>query len=99
MPVDLFFSDLPFHESIAQRVRSVEYVGDTTIPVISGEDLILLKTAFNRPKDWVDIESIFKVQGPRLDAGYLRGWLPELFGSDERIQRIEGYITAHVSES
>lgn len=95
-PVDLFFSDIPFHESIADRVRDVDYVG-TIIPIISAEDLILLKAAFDRGKDWVDIEIIFKVQGPELDSEYLRQWLGEFFRpEDEQFRKVEDHIRAHV---
>lgn len=93
-PVDLFFSDIPFHESIAARAREVDYVG-TRIRVISAEDLIICKAAYDRGKDWLDIENIFKVRGQYLDQGYLTRWLGEFFESeDERVRRIEGYMSA-----
>ena len=96
-PVDLFFSDLPFHEAIAARTREVDYVG-TRIPVISAEDLIVCKAAYNRGQDWVDIENIVKVHGQRLDQGYLRHWLGTLFPpDDERVRKIEGYIAEYGS--
>jgi len=92
IPVDLFFADIPFHESIAARSREVEFAG-TKIPIISAEDLIICKAAHNRGKDWPDIENIFRVQGMNLDFGYLRHWLDEFFPPDnERIGKIERHI-------
>ena len=94
IPLDLFFSDIPFHESVAARTREVDFIG-TKIPIVSAEDLIILKAAYNRGKDWVDIENMFKVQGPALDEEYLRRWLDEFFGSeDERVRKIESYMRA-----
>ncbi len=99
IPVDLFFSDIPFHESIAVRCKEVDFVG-TKIPIISAEDLIICKSAFNRSKDWPDIENIFKVQGHNLDQGYLRHWVNEFFTEeDERVGKIEGYINNYGSDA
>ena len=94
IPVDLFFSDIPFHESIAARTKEVDFMG-TKIPIISAEDLIILKSAYDRGKDWIDIENMFKVQGPTLDEGYMTQWLGKFFDSeDERVRKIEGFIRA-----
>lgn len=91
LPVDLFFANTPFHEAMATRTREVDYMG-SIIPVISAEDLIVCKALFNRPKDWLDIENVFKVRQP-LDADYIRRWLAEFREpDDERLRRIEGFI-------
>lgn len=93
-PVDLFFSNLPYHDAMAQRSRMVDFL-DAPLPVLSAEDLIICKAAFNRFKDWADIETIFAVQQQNLDTHYLRRWLTDFFGGeDERVQRIEAYIRA-----
>ena len=89
VPVDLFFANTPFHDAIAARTREMAYTGDTTIPVISAEDLILCKAFFNRPKDWFDIETIITVQA-NLDVAYLHHWLAEFSDADgERQRRID----------
>ncbi len=94
--VDLFFADLPFHQSIAARVRTVPYAG-SAIPIVSAEDLIVLKAAFNRPKDWVDIEQIVKIQRERLDAAYIRRWLAEFYApDDEPPQRVAALLRRFV---
>jgi hypothetical protein len=60
--------------------------------VITAEDLIICKALFNRPRDWIDIEDIFRVQ-PHLDAAYLRRWLSEFSApEDARTLRIESLI-------
>lgn len=87
LPVDLFFSDTDFHDAMAERARVVDYVG-TRIPVLSAEDLLLCKAFFNRPKDWIDIEDVVRVQA-HLDVGYLCHWLNEFPDPDgERLLRV-----------
>ena len=92
IPVDLFFSNSDFHDSMATRAKMVTYRG-SLLPVLSAEDLIICKAAFNRPKDWIDIEAIFKVHDGALDAIYLRRWLCEFNQppDDEPLQRIEAF--------
>ena len=47
------------------------------------------------PKDWFDIENIFRVRAQKLDVAYLRRWLEEFFvPQDERLAKIEGYLAA-----
>lgn len=97
IPVDLFFSDIPYHDSLAARARDVDFIG-TRIKVLSAEDLILCKAAFNRPKDWIDIENIFRIQQHKLDAEYLRYWLDEFFDeTSEQTQQIEHFIRRYSS--
>jgi len=97
--IDLFFADLPFHDSIAARTHEVDYVG-TKLPIVSAEDLIVLKAAFNRPKDWIDIEAMFKIQREALDTAYIRRWLSEFYAppDDGPIRRVEGLIRAYAGE-
>ncbi|HZU76365.1 MAG TPA: nucleotidyl transferase AbiEii/AbiGii toxin family protein [Dehalococcoidia bacterium] len=91
LPIDLFFANTPFHEAMAGRVHSVDFMG-ATIPVISAEDLVVCKALFNRPKDWIDIENIFKVRA-NLDTEYIRHWLNEFREpDDERLRRMEAFI-------
>lgn len=91
LPVDLFFATTPFHEAMATRTRDVDYMG-SAIPVISAEDLVVCKALFNRPKDWLDIENMFKVRQP-LEWDHIRRWLTEFVEpGDERLRRIEGFV-------
>jgi hypothetical protein len=91
IPIDLFLADLPFHEAMATRARTVDFVG-VPIPILSAEDLIICKAVYDRPKVWVDIASIFTIQ-QRLDAGYLRRWLAEFFEpDDDRLRRVESFL-------
>ena len=92
VPVDLFFSNSPFHDEMAARSRVVDFAG-VKIPVLSAEDLILCKSAYDRPRDWIDIENMFQIQRQDIDGEYLRRWLNEFFEpDDERARKLEGFI-------
>ena len=70
----------------------------TDIPIISAEDLIICKAAYNRAQDWIDIENMFRVQRQNLDQQYLRRWLNEFFPpEDERVQKLNDYIGTYVA--
>jgi predicted nucleotidyltransferase len=81
-PVDLFFMDTAFHESLARRVREVAF-GDAAITVISAEDLVVCKALFNRPHDWVDIARIARIGGASLDRSYVEDWTAYFVGPDD----------------
>lgn len=98
VPVDLFFAYDSFHDSCAARVREAFLEGEP-IPVLSPEDLVVFKTLFDRPKDWIDIAQLLAVQGAAFDAAYVREWLSSILPAEEaRLARldelIEKYCTA-----
>lgn len=86
--VDLFFSVHEFYDTVAARVATVADEPQTAIPVITAEDIVIFKTLFNRPKDWIDIESVLLVQGRAFDISYVTTWLTVFLGEqDSRIDR------------
>jgi hypothetical protein len=78
-PIDLFFSVLPFHDRVASEVRQVSFE-DRTIPVLGCTALAVFKAMFDRPRDWVDIESM--VEARALDLAEASRWVSEIAGSD-----------------
>jgi hypothetical protein len=72
--VDLFLANTEFHQAMAGRVRR-EPFGETTIPVLSIEDLLICKALFDRGKDWVDIEAVGGTRRGELDTAYITSWL------------------------
>jgi len=86
VPVDLFFSQLAFHDACQRRVQLVPF-GDIEIPILSAEDLTVCKIAFDREKDWLDVREMLAIQGERFDARYVAEWLDELLGPDDRRAR------------
>ena len=86
--IDLFFAASEFHESMASRAREVDY-DDTKIPILSAEDIVLVKAMFDRTQDWADIEAVCELMGPELDLDYMRTWLAPMIGlEDARAQRL-----------
>lgn len=89
VPVEIFVPYLPFHASALGRAVRVP-IGSRPYPVVTAEDLVVLKALFHREKDWSDIAGIVARQGPRLDREYVLGWLRSLVPEgDERIRRFE----------
>ena len=90
-PVDLFFSYDPFHERMREWTVVVPF-GDTEVPVLAAEHLLLCKATFDRAKDWIDIDQIM-VGVPDLDAVEVRAWLERLVGvQDNRYQRVDATL-------
>lgn len=78
--LDVFFATLDFHREMAARSHEVQF-GPVQIPILSPEHLIVCKTVFDRPKDWVDIEEILD-WGTAIDADEALGWVERLLGAD-----------------
>ncbi|HZR79943.1 MAG TPA: hypothetical protein VFD92_02515 [Candidatus Binatia bacterium] len=94
IPVDLFFSSIPLHESAGRRTVELSLSG-RTIPILSAEDLIVLKLLFFRGKDVVDVERMVALRGEELDRDYVRRWLVDCVGEeDERVARLDAIFAA-----
>ena len=81
-PIDLFFAYDPFHDSCSERSVDVDFYGPP-IRVLSAEDIVIFKALYDRPKDWPDIEQLLAVQGPELDAGYVRDWIGRMLAVED----------------
>lgn len=71
--VELFVPVVPLQHEILKRAQTLPFAG-RTIRVTTAEDLILLKMAFHRQKDLLDVRGILHVQKGRLDVDYVRRW-------------------------
>lgn len=92
VPVALFFATFAFLDACRDRVRPVRFEG-RQIPILSPEDLVVYKIAFNREKDWLDLRQMVAIRGERLDVGHIRRWLHEILGADDpRTRRFESLI-------
>ena len=69
--LDVVLSGPGLEEEFLQRCLDVEVKGKT-IPVITPEDLIILKTLAGRAKDIEDIKGVLSVQRTRLDVERVR---------------------------
>jgi len=91
-PIDLFFAYDAFHDEAGAARRVVPF-GDTTIPILAAEHLIVCKAVFNRPKDWVDIDSMLEGDTGFAAAEVLR-WVARLAGDDDpRYNRMASVLT------
>ncbi len=84
-PIDLFFAYDDVHDAMRQRARMVPF-GDEEIPVLAPEHLVVAKVAFNRAKDWLDIEHML-VATPALDFDEIERWIEHLVGRDDNRAR------------
>jgi hypothetical protein len=89
-PIDLFFAYDALHDAMRRASRN-EPFGDTKIPILAPEHLLVCKAIFNRPKDWLDIEQMF-ICVDDLDLAEVRTWLDRIVGADdprrERFDRV-----------
>jgi hypothetical protein len=87
-PIDLFFAYDALHDAMRRASRR-ESFGETKIPVLAPEHLLVCKAIFNRPKDWLDIEQML-VCVEDLDLTEVRNWLDRIVGADDpRKERLD----------
>ncbi|HEY7829932.1 MAG TPA: nucleotidyl transferase AbiEii/AbiGii toxin family protein [Solirubrobacteraceae bacterium] len=87
-PIDLFFAYDELHEAMRRAVRMVPF-GEDRLPVLSPEHLVICKSIFDRPKDWLDIEQIL-VCTAELDIEDIGSSLERIVGAeDHRKERFE----------
>jgi hypothetical protein len=91
-PIDLFFSYDAFHDA-AGAARHLVPFGDGTIPILAADHLIVCKAVFNRPKDWVDIDSMLAAETD-IDTAEVLRWVARITGDeDPRYNRIAAVLT------
>jgi hypothetical protein len=87
-PIDIFFAYDAIHAAMEHSSRRVPF-GDVSIAILSAEHLVVCKAAFERPKDWIDIEQVL-VLHPAIGRDEIVRWLGRLLGpEDRRTRRVE----------
>lgn len=85
MRLDVFLPMSSFYELAKARRREVP-MGRRRAYIWDAETLCVFKMMFFRLKDFVDIQSMLRSQGPSLDRDWIRSALLELYGKwDPRI--------------
>jgi hypothetical protein len=85
--VDLFTPSIPFAQEAERTRRRIDIDGQAAY-FLSAEALAVFKLLFFRAKDIVDLERLIEVQGPALDAAYVRAQIVAMMGDDdERVRR------------
>lgn len=91
-PIDLFFSYDPFHDAANRAAVSVPFA-DHTIRVLSATHLSVCKAVFDRPKDWIDIESMLAI-GTYIDAAEALRWVGRIAGDEDlRYERLSALLS------
>lgn len=71
--LDFILAESELHRSALARRRIVEFAG-MALPIVTIEDLVLLKALADRPQDRADISSALAEHGGTLDRAYLQHW-------------------------
>jgi hypothetical protein len=96
-PVDMFFTNHPFHEHTALNVETVPFAG-AMIPVLGADELAVFKAFFDRTKDWADIEAM--VDAGTVDLHAVIGWIVDLLGVDDpRLERLRRLLDREPPET
>ena len=91
-PIDLFFAYDRFHTAAAKARTKVPF-GDSTIPILAADHLVVCKAVFARPKDWVDIDAVI-ADGTPLDTAEVLRWVGRIAGDDDpRYERIAAVLS------
>ena len=94
-PIDLFFNEVPVHETAARHSRTVSFAG-IRIPILGPVELAAFKVMFDRTRDWADIEAMLAAK--TLDLEALRATLATMLDpGDERFARLDEAV-ARASE-
>ena len=80
--VDIVFSFSPYERQAMSRVRRVRLEGKE-VCFASPEDLLIHKVIAGRPRDWEDIQTVFR-KNPGVDRNYIEKWLMEFEGALNR---------------
>jgi hypothetical protein len=75
--MDFILGETQFHQEALSRKTTIDLEG-ISLPILTPEDLLLLKALANRPQDRVDISNIVEFFGDKLDRAYLERWKREL---------------------
>lgn len=90
-PIDLFFAYDAFHDAADSGAVDVPFA-DTTIRVLSATHLTVCKVAFDRPRDWVDIDAMLDADAA-IDSAEVMRWVGRICGdTDRRYDRIAAVL-------
>ncbi len=69
--LDFLLAKTPFHKEALKRRIEIEFE-DTILPILSLEDIFIMKSLSNRPQDKLDIEEIKQHYAHKLDWAYIK---------------------------
>ena len=81
-PVDVFLSNVPFHDHAQAGLRRVPFVDVPDLPVLACADLAVFKAFFARPKDALDVATM--IEAGSVDRARLETTVVAMLGEKER---------------
>ena len=99
-PVDITLGALPFEEEAIARA-SISTVRGVSFPVITPEDLVIMKAVAHRPRDMADIESVMDAT-PQIDMNRIRHWVSQFASAleaPEILDDLERIVSRYKTES
>jgi hypothetical protein len=81
--IDIALGALPFEERVMDRASEYEFIRQCRLRTCSAEDLIVMKAFADRPRDWLDLETILIRQGANLDWDQILAELQPLAAAKE----------------
>ncbi|HOZ46011.1 MAG TPA: hypothetical protein PLO37_09780 [Candidatus Hydrogenedentes bacterium] len=75
--LDIALGALPFEAEMMRRATPVEFAPGIILPCCTAEDLFVMKAFADRPRDWLDAESVIARQS-HLDSAHILRHLEEL---------------------
>lgn len=89
VPIDVALGGIAFEEKIISRTSRYEFLPGLSLLTCSAEDLVILKSFADRPRDWSDVETIIIRQQGHLDWDYIFDQLQPLCMAKESSEIIE----------
>jgi len=89
IPIDVALGGIAFEEQVVSRATRYEFLPGLSLLTCSAEDLVVLKSFADRPRDWADVETIVVRQQERLDWKYILEQLRPLCQIKEAPEIIE----------
>jgi hypothetical protein len=80
--IEILLPVLPYHHTLVARAVALQVAG-RPVPVVSLEDLVVLKLLWRRAKDVPDIHALLALAGSRFDAAYAREALASILPPDD----------------
>lgn len=85
-PIDLFFAASDFHLEVHRRCLTVPFAG-RMVRVSCADDPAVFRAMFDRPRDWVDIDSMSDSR--TLDRSVASALLARILEADDpRVERL-----------
>lgn len=89
IPVDIGLAAFPLEEAIIRRAPLHAFGADTALPVVTAEDLIVLKAFAGRNRDWEDIRGVIARNHPTLNWGHIESTLEPLLELKESPESLD----------